>query len=174
MTATSSGVVAGRVVEVRDHPNANLIRIALVDINIGRLLQIVFGGPPIVTSGSLVPVAPPGSRIGTQSKKMRRRNYRHMSSEGMLCSFAELGWDVNGPDQVAILRNVNPGDSIDHFAGGGWRSHVDPSYFGAKTQSPVAPVLGPFRPAAFYEEAAGPKERVATCVGGGGSLVYDA
>jgi tRNA-binding EMAP/Myf-like protein len=174
VTATSRGVVSGRVVEVRDHPNADAIRIAQVDINIGRLLQIVFGGPPTVTPGCLVPVAPPGSRVGPQQKKMRRRTYRQIASEGMLCSFAELGWDEHGPDQVAILQGVSPGQPIDHFAGGDWRTHVKPDYFTATRREPVPPVLGPFQPDAFLAEYRGPKMRFTICTGGGLSLARDA
>jgi len=31
----------------------------------------------------------------------------------MLCSLDELGWTVEGPDEVAILRWLAPGDSLD-------------------------------------------------------------
>ena len=182
MTPTSRGVVAGRVVEVRNHPNADRIRIAIVDINAGKPLHIVFGGPPIVTPGCIVPVAPPGSRIGPEKKKMRRRNYRGMFSEGMLCSLAELGWDASGPDEVAILKDVDPGASIDGFAAGKWRTHIKRSHSVANSSAVAAtqpstqrPVLGPFRPAAFFiEEARNQEERVGSYARGGISLVRDA
>jgi tRNA-binding EMAP/Myf-like protein len=174
VTTTSRGVVSGLVVEVRDHPNADAIRIAHVDINSGKLLQIVFGGPPNVTPGCLVPVAPPGSRVGPRQKKMRRRSYRNVSSEGMLCSFAELGWDEDGPDQVAILQGLSPGDPIDHFADGEWRTHVKPDYFQATRRKLLLPVLGPFLPDAFPAEYRGPKMRFTICTGGGFRLAQNA
>ena len=116
------GVVVGRVVEVNPHPNADVIRLAQVDLGNGELVQIVFGGPPNVREGSLVPVAPPGSRVPSLRRKMRRRRYRGESSHGMLCSLAELGWNPDGPDEVALLRNVTPGASLDNPAIAGHRS----------------------------------------------------
>jgi hypothetical protein len=32
----------------------------------------------------------------------------------MLCSLDELGWTRSAPDQVAVLRDVTPGDSLDN------------------------------------------------------------
>jgi tRNA-binding EMAP/Myf-like protein len=119
----TSGVVVGRIVGVRPHPNADSIRLARVDLGIGEPVQIVFGGPPNVHEGDLVPVAPPGSRIPGKNK-MRRRHYRGESSYGMLCSLAELGWNEDGPDEVALLCNVTPGDSLDKVAETDWQSLV--------------------------------------------------
>lgn len=48
-----------------------------------------------------------------RTKKMRSRRYRGMRSHGMLCSLNELGWTFDGPDEVATLRNVNPGAPLD-------------------------------------------------------------
>lgn len=120
----TSGVVVGQVVEVKPHPNADRIRLAQVDLGSGETVQIVFGGPPIVNAKHLVPVAPPGSRLPTKGKKMRRRRYRGESSHGMLCSLAELGWDPGAPDEVALLRNVKPGESLDDVTATGWQSLV--------------------------------------------------
>lgn len=122
----TSGVVVGRVVEVMPHPNADRIRLARVDLGIGEPVQIVFGGPPNVREGDLVPVAPPGSRLPglTKMHKMRRRRYRGESSYGMLCSLAELGWNSNSPDEVARLHNVTPGDSLDTVTATDWQSLV--------------------------------------------------
>ncbi|HEX3592970.1 MAG TPA: hypothetical protein VHV74_25365 [Pseudonocardiaceae bacterium] len=103
----------GRVVDVRAHPNATLIRLAEVDLGDGRdPVQIVFGGPDVVVKDSLVPVAPPGARV--PKGRMRRRNYRGQSSHGMLCSLDELGWTRSAPDQVALLRDVVPGTVLDN------------------------------------------------------------
>lgn len=120
----SCGVVAGRVVEVRDHPDAERIWLALVDLGNGVPVQIVFGGRRKVHPDDLVPVAPPGSRLPSKPKKMRRRRYRGESSHGMLCSLAELGW-APADDEVALLRDVTPGASLDDMtAAGDWKSLV--------------------------------------------------
>jgi len=102
------GVVAGRVVKIRPHPGGDLIWLAEVDIGTDHQPQIVWGGVDVVTEGSLVPVAQPGTWLpATKDKpnpyKIRRRRYRGEISEGMLCSLAELGWDSSVTDRVALL-----------------------------------------------------------------------
>lgn len=83
---------------VEDIANAQNIRRACVDIGADRPLQIVFGGEHVIDPGAFVPVAPPGSWVpglpGDREKpvKMRRRTYRGVRSEGMLCGLFELGW----------------------------------------------------------------------------------
>jgi len=114
--------VVGRVVGIRSHPAGKLIWLADVDIGINHPLQIVWGGLPIVEEGSLVPVAKPGSWLpATKYKlgryKVRRRRYRGMISEGMLCSLAELGWDWSSTDRVALLdgsAGLRVGESLDN------------------------------------------------------------
>ena len=92
------------------------MRIWLADVDIGAdwQLQIVWGGLPILEEGNLVPVARPGARL--PGGKMRRRRYRGEVSEGMLCSLAELGWDPEVTDRVAVLKNsigLRPGEPLD-------------------------------------------------------------
>jgi tRNA-binding EMAP/Myf-like protein len=121
------GVVVGRVVKVRPHLHGDRIWLADIDIGLGLHLQIVWGGLPIVEEGCLVPVAPPGARL--PGGKMRRRRYRGEISEGMLCSLAELGWDLSVTDRVALLHGAKglwPGQSVDDLEGD-WRSIVAPA-----------------------------------------------
>jgi phenylalanyl-tRNA synthetase beta chain len=110
---------------VRDHPNAEHIWLAFVDLGNGAPVQIVFGGQRKVSEDDLVPVAPPGSRLSPEAKKMRRRRYRGESSHGMLCSLAELGWAPESDEEVALLRDVTPGESLDDVtAADDWKSLV--------------------------------------------------
>jgi phenylalanyl-tRNA synthetase beta chain len=114
----AEGVVVGRVVEILPHPYGDLIWLAKVDIGTDHQPQVVWGGVPVVTQGSLVPVAVPGARLSaTKDKpyKIRRRRYRGERSEGMLCSLAELGWDSSEADRVALLdasANLSVGESL--------------------------------------------------------------
>jgi tRNA-binding EMAP/Myf-like protein len=117
VTVTTHGVVVGRVVAVRDHPRGDRIWLADVDLGGGHVVQIVWGGKRIVRPNSLVPVAPPGSRLN--GTKMRRRTYRGQASYGMLCSLAELGWDPAVADRVALLSTsarLLPGTRLDDYA----------------------------------------------------------
>jgi len=118
----TAGAVVGRVIKVSEHPSAERIWLARVDLGVGLPVQIVFGGKYRVQPDELVPVAPPGSLAMVvpgdglaipRIKKMRCRRYRGERSYGMLCSLEELGWVVGGSDEVAVLRGVSPGDSLD-------------------------------------------------------------
>lgn len=102
------------VIDVFDHPNADFIRLAIVDIGRDKV-QIVFGGPALVKAGDFVPVALPGTRLPGR-RKMRRTRFRGAVSHGMFCSSTELGWEENGPDEVAILRptGLAPGTGLDN------------------------------------------------------------
>jgi tRNA-binding EMAP/Myf-like protein len=107
-------VVVGRIIKVRPHPYGDRIWLADVEIGRGYHPQIVWGGLPLLREGDLIPVAPPGSRL--PQGKMRQRRYRGEVSEGMLCSLAELGWDLSVTDRVALLderAGLMPGDSLD-------------------------------------------------------------
>jgi phenylalanyl-tRNA synthetase beta chain len=114
-------VVVGRVLNVRPHPAGAHIWLAYLDIGTDSQPQIVWGGVPVVKAGCLVPVALPGARLPSmgheqRSYKIRRRRYRGEISEGMLCSLAELGWDLSATDRVALLDGtvgLRTGDSLD-------------------------------------------------------------
>lgn len=119
-----TGAQVGRAIQVRAHPNGQ--HIWLVDVMLAKdtsPVQIVFGGTRIIEQDELVPVAPPGAKVSvhdpgtgiTRVKKMRARNYRGERSNGMLCSLAELGWLRGGPNEVAILRDLAVGQSLDHL-----------------------------------------------------------
>lgn len=93
------GVVVGRVLDVRKHPNADRLTLCRVDIGTGEPLQIVCGAPN-VSADQLVPVATVGSTLelppraeGEQPQTLRieKRKVRGEHSEGMICAEDELG-----------------------------------------------------------------------------------
>lgn len=114
-----AGSLVGEVRSVRPHPQGIFIWLADVVLDDGNPFQIVFGGDLRLSGGELVPVAPPGTWTfvwrpgGARQKKMRARRYRGERSHGMLCSLDELGWIRGGPNEVAILCDVLPGQSLD-------------------------------------------------------------
>ena len=122
MIVDIAGAVVGEVACIRPHPRGRFIWLADIGlVNDTHPLQIVFGGTRVLRGGELVAVAPPGSRVvveepGTANRrirKMRVRRYRGERSHGMLCSLDELGWLRGGPDEVAILCDLSPGQSLD-------------------------------------------------------------
>jgi phenylalanyl-tRNA synthetase beta chain len=99
-------VVVGRLLSVEQHPNADTLSLTSVDIGEGEPLQIVCGATNIA-AGQLVPVARVGAMLPGE-RRIERSKIRGVTSDGMLCSAAELrlGSDAEGihilPDGVAI------------------------------------------------------------------------
>lgn len=83
------GVVVGEVVECGQHPNADKLRVTKINIGGGRLLDIVCGAPNC-RQGLKVAVATVGAVLPGDFK-IKAAKLRGEPSEGMLCSFAELG-----------------------------------------------------------------------------------
>jgi phenylalanyl-tRNA synthetase beta chain len=86
-----TGVVAGKIIEVAAHPNADKLRIMQVDIGGEAPLQIVTAAAN-VQLGDIVPVALDGATLA-KGLKIKTGKLRGEVSEGMFCSVEELGFD---------------------------------------------------------------------------------
>jgi len=86
------GVVIGKVLECKKHPNADRLSITKVDIGNGIILPIVCGAPN-VAEGQKVPVALVGTTLtmGDQKLTLKKTKIRGEVSEGMICAEDELG-----------------------------------------------------------------------------------
>ncbi len=89
--AEISRVVVGRVLSLVRHPNSDHMWICQVDAGQGQPIQIVTGAQN-VKENDLVPVALDGSTL-PGGKEIHAGQLRGEDSNGMLCSFAELGLD---------------------------------------------------------------------------------
>jgi phenylalanyl-tRNA synthetase beta chain len=91
------GVVIGKILEIKNHPNADKLQLTLVDIG-KQKLNIVCGAWNIKV-GDMVPVATVGTRLpnGFEIKEIEIRGER---SQGMLCAEDELGL---GTDHTGIM-----------------------------------------------------------------------
>ncbi|BET97062.1 phenylalanine--tRNA ligase subunit beta [Xenorhabdus taiwanensis] len=83
------GVFVGEVVECGQHPNADKLRVTKVNVGGEHLLNIVCGAPNC-RQGLRVAVATVGAVLPGDFK-IKPAKLRGEPSEGMLCSFAELG-----------------------------------------------------------------------------------
>jgi len=92
-------VLVARVLEVKQHPNADRLSLCQVDAGGGQPLEVVCGAPN-VQAGKSYPFAPVGATL-PGSLKLERRKIRGVESNGMLCSAKELGLGV---DQAGILE----------------------------------------------------------------------
>ena len=87
-----SGVVVGEVVECAQHPDADKLRVTKVNVGGERLLDIVCGAPNC-RQGLKVACATEGALLPGDFK-IKKTKLRGQPSEGMLCSFTELGIKV--------------------------------------------------------------------------------
>src|SRR3989442_5552745 len=92
-------VLVARVLEVRQHPNADRLSLCLVDAGGSAPLEVVCGAVN-VQAGKSYPFAPVGATV-PGGLKLERRKIRGVESNGMLCSAKELGLGV---DQAGILE----------------------------------------------------------------------
>ncbi|MXV13690.1 phenylalanine--tRNA ligase subunit beta [Hufsiella ginkgonis] len=86
------GLVVGEVRSCWQHPNADRLRVTLVDIGAGQELQIVCGAPN-VRVGQKVVVAPVGTTVHPltgEPFKITRSKIRGEVSEGMICAEDEI------------------------------------------------------------------------------------
>jgi phenylalanyl-tRNA synthetase beta chain len=77
------------VVSAEQHPNADRLRVCVVDIGDGTPIQVVCGAPNARTGMKSV-FAPPGTYIPGKNITLGIGNIRGVESRGMLCSAAEL------------------------------------------------------------------------------------
>ncbi len=103
--------VVGRVLSAQPHPDADRLKVCVVDIGGGRESQIVCGAPN-VAAGQTVAVARPGSVMpdGTKLKKARLRG---QESDGMILAEDELGIGSDHAGTMVLAGDLVPGDPLE-------------------------------------------------------------
>ncbi len=91
--------IVARVVSAEPHPNADKLRVCLVDTGKERV-QVVCGAPN-ARAGMLGVFAPPGATIPESGMVLKQSTIRGVPSNGMLCSPAELGLSA---DHAGIIE----------------------------------------------------------------------
>ncbi|EIC85469.1 phenylalanine--tRNA ligase subunit beta [Serratia sp. M24T3] len=107
------GVVVGEVVECGQHPNADKLRVTKINVGGDRLLDIVCGAPNC-RQGLKVAVATVGAVLPGDFK-IKAAKLRGEPSEGMLCSFSELGIDVESEGIIELPLDAPIGTDIREF-----------------------------------------------------------
>ena len=87
------------VVSIRPHPSRSGLRLVTVEAGSSRH-EVVCGAPNVPEAGGLVVLAPLGAHLPAKGMTIERRSIAGVTSEGMLCSEAELGL---GDDAGGIL-----------------------------------------------------------------------
>ena len=108
-------VVIGQVVECADHPNSDHLHVTKVDVGSGELLDIVCGAPNC-RKGLKVCVSMIGAHLpgGIEIKPTKLRGE---PSNGMLCSFKELGVDLPSNGIIELPEDAPLGTDIREYFG---------------------------------------------------------
>ncbi|MBL7636267.1 phenylalanine--tRNA ligase subunit beta [Atlantibacter hermannii] len=107
------GVVVGEVVECGQHPNADKLRVTKVNVGGERLLDIVCGAPNC-RQGLKVAVATVGAVLPGDFK-IKAAKLRGEPSEGMLCSFSELGISDDHSGIIELPADAPVGTDIREY-----------------------------------------------------------
>ena len=99
-------VLVARVLEVKQHPNADRLSLCVVDAG-GAPLEVVCGAAN-VQAGKSYPFAPVGATL-PGGLKLERRKIRGVESNGMLCSAKELGLGVDHAGILELQTDAPPG-----------------------------------------------------------------
>ena len=115
-------IVVGKILEVKAHPNADKLRICIVDIGEENPVQIVCGGSNLYEN-ELVVVCKPGAEVIWHGEgepiKIEKTKMRGEESYGMICGASEVFLDKYFPPkderEIVDLKGIEcrPGDRID-------------------------------------------------------------
>ena len=109
-----SGVVLGKIVKCDPHPNADKLSICIVDIGDLESHKIVCGAPN-VKSNIKVPVAKIGAELNNGSFIINKTKLRGVTSNGMICSGKELGYDDDHKGILVLETDVSLGTPIEQI-----------------------------------------------------------
>lgn len=155
--------IIARVIEAKPHPNADRLRVCLVDVGAGEPVQVVCGAPNARTGMKSV-FSPPGTYIPGKDITLGKGVIRGVESNGMLCSAAELQTSEEsdgiidlpddapvgqpyavwlGLDDATIEIAVTP-NRADALGVAGVARDLAAAGLGALKSAPVKPVRGSF------------------------------
>ena len=114
-------IVVGKILEVREHPNADRLKICITDIGEDKPVQIVCGGTNLYC-GEYVVVSKPGAEVIWHGEgdpvRVKETKMRGESSYGMICSSSEVYLNDFFPSEneteIIDLKGIDckPGDYI--------------------------------------------------------------
>ncbi len=103
-------IIIGLVEDVRPHPNADRLRVCVVNDGTEERRNVVCGAAN-VEAGHKYPFAPVGATL-PGGLRIEKRKLRGESSEGMLCSARELGLGQNGDGLWELGTAAVPGSRL--------------------------------------------------------------
>jgi phenylalanyl-tRNA synthetase beta chain len=103
-------VLIALVEEVRPHPNADRLRVCVVNGGAAERVNVVCGAAN-VAAGQKYPYAPVGATL-PGGLRIEKRKLRGETSEGMLCSARELGLGQDGEGIWELDTDAAPGTRL--------------------------------------------------------------
>ncbi|MFC6276070.1 phenylalanine--tRNA ligase subunit beta [Psittacicella hinzii] len=110
VAGTFTKVVVGEVVECAQHPNADKLRVTKVNVGGDELLDIVCGAPNC-RQGLKVCVATVGAVLPGDFE-IKAAKLRGEPSNGMLCSYRELGIDIESEGIIELPADAPLGMNV--------------------------------------------------------------
>ncbi|HLM41409.1 MAG TPA: phenylalanine--tRNA ligase subunit beta [Microvirga sp.] len=104
------------VVSAEQHPNADRLRVCMVDTGEGAPVQVVCGAPNARTGMKSV-FAPPGTYIPGKNITLGVGTIRGVESRGMLCSGSELGISDDHEGIIDLAEDAPVGQAYAAYAG---------------------------------------------------------
>ena len=108
--------VIARVVEAKQHPNADRLRVCMVDTGDGKPIQVVCGAPN-ARSGMKGVFAPPGAFIPGKNVTLGVGKIRDVESRGMLVSEFELQISDDHEGIIDLPEDAPVGENYARWAG---------------------------------------------------------
>ncbi|HEY6024125.1 MAG TPA: phenylalanine--tRNA ligase subunit beta [Pseudolabrys sp.] len=109
-------LVIASVLSAEKHPNADRLRVCMVDVGAGAPVQVVCGAPN-ARSGMKAVFAPPGTYIPGKKITLGIGKIRDVESRGMLISGAEIEVSDDADGIIELSADAPVGDSYVGWAG---------------------------------------------------------
>ena len=100
-----------KVIKSQKHPNADKLKLCIIDAGKGNLIKVVCGAPN-AREGLFTVYAPPGAVIPKTKMKLKVAKIRGVESQGMLCSGNELAQSL---DKDGIIELNKKDKNIGEF-----------------------------------------------------------
>ncbi|PKH57081.1 phenylalanine--tRNA ligase subunit beta [Shewanella sp. Choline-02u-19] len=113
VAAEFSGVIVGEVVECGQHPDADKLRVTKINVGSEELIDIVCGAPNC-RLGLKVAVAMVGAVLPGDFK-IKKAKLRGEPSFGMLCSYGEIGIDIESDGIIELPTDAPIGQDIREY-----------------------------------------------------------
>ncbi|HWW47391.1 MAG TPA: phenylalanine--tRNA ligase subunit beta [Xanthobacteraceae bacterium] len=105
-----------RVISAEQHPNADRLRVCMVDTGSGDPVQVVCGAPN-ARAGLISVFSPPGTYIPAKNITLSVGTIRGVESRGMLCSAAELELSEDHDGIIELPADAPVGMAYAKYAG---------------------------------------------------------